>query len=327
MELILKKRILVAFHILAPMIFIENSALASTYFFAEAITWQVRESNATNWAQELTPSAANETIQFFEVPFKYSPGLRVGAGFQNDCSFWEIEAYYTDYQSQGRNQAHSDSGELHSAFSSNFYANNPAGNGVSGPYYHQASIQWDVDYSTFDLLLGRTITLDQRLLLRPFWGVKMAHIYQMMFSQWQDPSGPFSTATEMITNRFKGIGPSLGLDTTWCLLQTKRNSLALIANISGAFLSGSWTFSDEYQNNFPQNIVTQSDSLSSLASMVQAFLGIEWSRDIFKTQWSVRLGYEEQAWFNQLQYYSFDMGKTNDTLYLQGGVLDINIHF
>lgn len=320
--------------------FAMHTAQASSFAFADVLFWQVRESNATNWAQELTPSAAHETIRFFEVPFKYTPGLRVGGGYQRDHSPWVIEAFYTGYKTQGTNQAHTDSSELHPSFSSNFYANNPAGNGISGPYYHHAAIQWDVDFDSVDVVFGRTIAVDSQLRLKPFWGIKAARIYQTIQSQWQEPFEPttqpnqnptpittFSSATETITNRFRGIGPSMGLDSSWQLLDGKHGALALIANASGAWLWSSWHFSDVYQNNMPQTISTQSEPLSSSALMAQAFLGLELTGVVHASEWGVRLGYEEQAWFNQLQYYSFDMGKTDDTLYLQGAVLGFNINF
>lgn len=334
------KRILIVLMAFLPLFFSIHNAHAAPFFFADALTWQIRESNASNWAQKLSPSAPQETIQFFEVPFKYSPGIRVGMGFQNKTSPWDVTLYYTGYKTQGTNETHTDHAELHSPFSSNFYANNPAGNGISGPYYHHAAIQWDLGFHAFDLRFSHAIRGDTPLILRPFIGLKAARINQMITSQWETPFEPttqanpnptpivnFSAATETISNRFKGIGPSFGLDSAWTLLDARGYTLDLIANASGAFLSSSWAFSDKYNNNTPQVISTQSDRLSSSALMTQAFLGLSWRGMNTPAPWSVHVGYDVQAWFNQLQYYSFDMGKTNDTLYLQGAVIGLTINF
>lgn len=302
--------------------------------------WQVRESNATNWGQILAPFAPQETIQFLSIPFNWSPGIRAGVGYLGQEKPWSLSFYYTGYKTRGKNQASTTSEEIHPAFSSNFYANNPQGNGVSGPYYHRAGIQWDVSYNTLDLELGRSFVISPLLSLRPLIALKAAAINQSIDSLWQQPFEPttpanptptpitsFTTATETISNDFKGLGPALGLDTSWNLYATSKHRLNLIANASGALLWSKWTFSDLYQNNSPQRIATKSDSITSSAWMARALLGFDWSTAMKNADWNIRLGYEIQAWFNQLQYYSFDMGKTNDTLYLQGAVLGLGIYF
>lgn len=329
----MKKWIFLSTLVFAAPLFPQTNA--TTFVFSEALIWQIREANATNWGQILTPANSDETIQFLAVPFKWNPGLRVGAGFSSDEKLWDVLFYYTGYKTRGRNRADTNTGEIHSAFSSNFYASNPQGNGISGPYYHHAGIQWGVAFNTLDLEFAHTITMDSLASFRPFLGIKAGSIKQSIHTYWRDPYEPttaqkptptpittFSSATERIANDFNGLGPSIGLDTTWHIYTT----LDLIGNVSGAFLWGNWTFSDIYQNNAPQTIATVSDRISSSAFMGKVFLGIDWSNIAHNANWNLRFGYEIQAWFNQLQYYSFDMGKTNDTLYLQGAVLGFGVY-
>ncbi len=301
-------------------------------FFADALWWQMRESNATNWGQILYPDSTNETITYLHVPFKNSPGLRAGVGLSGHDNPWSIFLYYTGYQTRGTSQASTDTGQIHSAFSSAFYANNPQGNGITGPYYHQAAIQWNLNYNTIDLELGRLINLSKLIDFRPFIGLRSGIINQSMDSQWSNPPPgqgniipTFTNATERIENNFKGIGPSLGLDATFHLYSSATAAFNLIGNVSGAFLVSHWTFGDHYQNNTPQSISTVSDSLSSATSMVKEYIGLEWSFSHKNANWNINIGYEEQVWFNQLQYYSFDMGKTNDTLYLSGLVFGVGV--
>lgn len=340
MELFLKKWIFLSFLVLATPIFAEHASNSPTFAFAELLMWQMREANADNWAQILYPAPVNEPIQFMNVPFKWNPGLRVGAGFSSKEHPWNYLLYYTGYKTQGNNYVRTDLGEIHSAFSSNFYANNPQGNGISGPYYHQAGIQWDLIFNTLDLELGSTITVDKLVIIRPFTGLKAASIDQTILTNWGTPYQPttsnnpnptpvttFSFATETIVNNFTGLGPSAGMDTTWHLYVSSRHTLNLIGNFSGAFLWSKWKFRDIYQNNAAQTISTMNDSLSSSATMAKAYLGMQWSGMMKNIGWAFNLGYEEQVWFNQLQYYSFDMGKTNDALYLQGAVLGFDVHF
>lgn len=303
-------------------------------FFAEALLWQIRESNSTNWAQILEPANSNETIEFLNVPFKWNTGIRVGAGFNLKESPYDILFYYTGYKTRGTNQGSTTTGQLHSAFSGNFYANNQQGNGVTGPYYQRANITWDVYYNTLDLELGRIFNMGKIVDFHPALGLKAGTINHTIKSGWFDPpagQGPitptFTSATENISNDFKGIGPSLGLDANFHLYTAPSYAINLIGKFSGALLWGTWKFSDIYQNNTPQTIATESDDITSTAAMVRGYLGIGWSIFSTRANWNLQLGYEQQAWFNQLQYYSFDMGKTNDTLYLGGAVFSLDVDF
>ncbi len=337
----MKKWIFLLSLIFSNTIFATQASNVSSYVFAEALMWQIREPNAANWAQVVDPRRADDTTQFLGVPFKWRPGLRIGAGFNGPEQHWNVLLYYTGYKARGTNRANVDTGEeLHSSFSSNFYANNPQGSNISGPYYHHGGIRWDVDFNTLDFELGRSFKIDNLVDLRPFAGLKAGRIDQTIHTNWTTPFQPtslsnpnpvpittFSSATETIRNDFKGLGPSVGLDTNWHLYASSRHAFDLVGNFSGAFLWGKWTFDDVYRNNFPQTISTVSDSLSSSAAMTRAYLGVEWSSVLNHANCALRLGYEAQVWFNQLQYYSFDMGKTNDPLYLQGVVLGFGVHF
>jgi hypothetical protein len=303
-------------------------------FFADALWWQMQESNASNWGQILYPGNANQTITFLGVPFKSGPGLRVGVGLSGQDNSWNILFYYTGYKSRATSQASTETGEIHSSFSSNYYANNQQGNGITGPYYRQASIQWNLTYNIFDLELGKKMTLGKLVDLRPFIGLRSGFINQSINSQWFNPppvqgvlTPAFTAATEKVTNDFSGLGPSAGIDATLHLYTAPTYGFNLIGNLSGAFMIARWRFSDNYQNDTPQAISTISDSIFSATSMAKGYIGLAWSCFSKDTNWNVSLGYEEQVWFNQLQYYSFDMGKTNDTLYLSGAVLGLDVKF
>lgn len=42
----------------------------STYAFADALIWKLRESSAENWAQQITPVGAIRTANLLGMPFK-----------------------------------------------------------------------------------------------------------------------------------------------------------------------------------------------------------------------------------------------------------------
>lgn len=310
------------------------------FVFVDLLMWQVREVSDDNWAQTFGPIDTKQQIQFLDVPFKWSPGFRVGIGYNTAENPWNIQLYYSGYKTKGTNQANINSGEIHSAFAGNFYAENPLGDGISGPYYHQAGIQWTILFNNIDLEFGRRVKVNSLLNLHPFAGLKAAVINQAINTVWREPYSPttlgnpgptrittFSSATEKLTNNFKGLGPSFGLDSTWHLYESANHQLNLIGNVSGALLWGHWALADVYRNNTPVSITVINDSLSTAAPMAKGYLGLEWMGAVNNTHLNIRLGYESQAWFNQLRYYTFDMGKTNDSLFLQGGVLDFLFTF
>ena len=224
----MQKRILFLLLTLSSQVFGLEYTKDSTSVFAELLYWQMSEVGADNWGQVISPPAANQSIQFLNVPFNWAPGFRVGAAYHGTDDKWDGVVYYTWYQTQGRDQASVTTGEIHSSFPGAFYANNTNGSGLSGPYYHNASIKWDVLFNNIDLELGRTFNINSRYKFRPFIGFKAAFIDQSISTNWQHPFDPlfklpistFSTAVENFTNNFRGVGPSFGLNTSWNLFET-----------------------------------------------------------------------------------------------------------
>ncbi len=307
----------------------------SASVFAELLLWQIHEISDDNWGQVIGPTGTYQQNQFLDVPFKWSPGLRAGVDFNLKESRWHVLLYYTGYQTEGKRVVSTNSSEVHSAFLGNFFANNLTGAGVSGPYYKEAGMRWNVLFHTLDLELGRELIINPLMNLRPFVGLKTSVIDQSINTSWQQPFDDttkqpittFSSATEKVTNDFKGFGPSFGLDSYWHLYTSHENRLNLIGQFSGAFLWGHWDITDVYQNNTPVSITIQNDKMSSVAFMARGYLGLEWAHGVGQIDMSLRIGYETQAWFNQLRYYSFDMGRTENALFLHGGVLGGYLRF
>lgn len=300
-----------------------------SFFSVDALYWKVREGSADNWAQAISPAATNQTIQVYGVPFKGSPGLRVGIGCHTLCDAWDGIFSYTWFKTTGRNQVAAESGGIHSPFLGNFFINNTGGSGISGPAYRSAAIQWKVLFQVFDLEAGRPFQIDSFLKLRPFIGLKTGWIKHRIQSSWQTPITPttFTFATENLKNNFAGVGPSIGLNSSWTLNTIRENAFNLIAQFSGALLWGRWHFKDLYENNTPNSLAVQVSPVTGLAPMTRGLLGIEWQGCVSDINWSVRLGYEAQIWFNQIQYYSLNMGRLNNLMSVQGGVLGVEFYF
>lgn len=304
-----------------------------TIVFADLFTWQVREGSADNWGQTISPAGTTQTADLLDAPFNWNKGFRIGIGQKSPDNNWDTLLYWTSYQTKATSSA---SGLVYSAFVANYFANNTNGADF-GPFYNNANILWRFTYNTVDIQLGREFKIDQSLDLHPYVGIKTAVINQTIHSTWQSPNTKFlgiiipittfSTATETLKNNFDGIGPSIGLNTTWPIFESSTGSFNLFGNFIGALLYGHWRFRDYYQNNTPVSITVNVSSVDGAAPMTGALVGIEWNKILPKSNLNIRLGYEMQAWFNQVQYYSLNMGRLNSIMSLQGGTLSFSYQF
>ena len=301
------------------------------YFFADALFWTVREGAAENWAQIITPQSSGwtniGTATLIDAPFDWKAGLRVGAGVQRDDGS-DMTLYYTNFHTSATSQA---SGEVYSAFMANFYIDNTDGTDY-GPHYHHASILWDFNFHTIDFEIGQNYTIGTNFELRPFLGLKAAIIKQTIKSNWLYPINTsshtynFISGTEDLNLGFWGIGPSLGATMTMPLCRKDRYNLKLFGTPSGAIMFGHWTFDEEY-NNSQATITFDTSPVTGAATMLRGVIGLEWEQYFSRMTSTVRLGYEAQYWLNQMQFYSYNMGRLNNVTSLQGGFLEWQINF
>lgn len=302
--------------------------------FADLLVWLAEQSGSENWSEVITTNGSTETCVFRDVRFSWDPGFRVGLDYGMRHDQWDTKTYYTWFRTQGTDHVSSIPGSVFSAYIGNFYVDNPDGTGISGIAYEHANIKWTIAFNIFDWELGRAFKISQGLSLRPFMGVKGGWIYQSVNTKWQNPdlslpkyagAEPFTNATENLKNDFWGLGPSAGLNTKWHL----HKSFSLLGDFSGAIMYGHWTFADLYTNDIEQAVSIQLSPINSGATMVRTFLGFGWDLDLSQNryQFSTKLGYEMQFWLNQLLFYTFDTGKLNNELTLQGGTLEFCFDF
>lgn len=325
----MKKSIFIILCALTSQVVAQESKIDPTYVFSELLVWRVREGGADNWAQNLTPKSKTQENTIIDAPFNGNAGFRVGVGY--NFSHYDTVLSYTQYHTKATNQA---SGSIYSAFLGNFYATNVNGSTFE-PYYDSGNIDWNFSFNVIDIELGKTWIIDKLLTVRPFLGLKTAFIDQTIHSYWQGPHNsstyaPISTythATEVLENNFWGIGPSIGIDTLWPIYHTPQYVFSIFGDFSGAIYWAHWSFKDRYTNNTPVSININSADISGAATMAQAFIGIEFKNYLPKAILGIKLGYETQVWFDQLQFYSLNMGRMNNLMSLQGGVLDFSLNF
>lgn len=326
----MRNKLLILFIIISSQVHGYDYKDDTACIYAEALLWQLREGSADNWGQEIPPSGTDRTITILKVPFNWSPGFRVGVGYNSSYDHWDTNFYYTWYKTTKTTSAQVTTGGISSAYIGNFFANNTTGGSITAsPTYRNAGMRWKFLFNTLDLELGRKFGINEKLLFRPFIGLKGGIINQKIYTTWQNPTNAanFTTAYENLKNDFYGIGPMLGLNTTWTIYKTQHRDIRFFGNVSGAILWGHWSFMDQYNNDAPLSINVGVSNISGASSMARVLMGFEWDHTIGTQLISVRLGYEAQVWFDQLQYYSYNMGRLNNLLSLQGGVLGICWYF
>nr|NGX38176.1 hypothetical protein [Chlamydiota bacterium] len=90
-----------------------------------------------------------------------------------------------------------------------------------------------------------------------------------------------------------------------------------------AFMWGHWSFTDQFLDSFNSKIVTKVADRNFGAFMLQGFLGF--GLDI--CNFSLKIGYEVQDWFNQYQVFDNGTGGQSGNLILQGITLQARYDF
>ena len=67
--------------------------------------------------------------------------------------------------------------------------------------------------------------------------------------------------------------------------------------------------------------------ITGAATMLRGVIGFEWEQHFSRVTSTVRLGYEAQLWLNQMQFYSYNIGRLNNVTSLQGGFLEWQLNF
>lgn len=295
--------------------------------FADLTLWRA-EQGGTEWsAENIDDNGVGETT-FKKTDFDWDWGFKVGIGYNMmKHDQWDMQLYYTWFRAEQETNA----GIAVPATLTATTGVDPFFTGasdVNGSVFQSGENHWHIHYNMFDWELGRGYMVSKHLALRPHVGVKGGWIHQKVH-------GHFNTFNNVETtyeakNNFWGVGPSGGINTKWELGNYETHYFSLFADFAGAWMWGHW---DVHHESFDDTGVAQkSNNLSRDlgAVMLQGFMGFGWDTNFHddRCHFAMRLGYEVQHWFNQLQFFPpGNAFRYNYDLTLQGGTLDFRFDF
>ena len=295
----------------------------------DLLFFRAEQSGTENLAQVLEPNGSNLDIKIVDLNFPFDLGYRVGAGYRFCYDNWDTQIHYTKFEQNGKTSA-ATTGQITSSFLGNFHVENADGAKLAGATYKKAEISWNLDYKIIDVELGKNLILSDAFEIRPFASLIGGWIDQSIDSTWQTPLLPFtfSEATESILNDFYGLGPALGANTVWNLKNCNNSAFSLFGDLSCGLLWGRWNLDDVYRNDKATYIKIKQNTIYAIGSMIKGFTGFGWSKTFANdAKITLRLGYEAQVWFNQLQFYSLNVGRLCNELTLQGGTFSCHLQF
>ncbi len=290
--------------------------------FADFLYWHTTET--IDWAFHLLKQGNVQTTTLQTLEFGWSPGFRVGIGYNGGCD-WDTQAYYTHFKTLASDHSSAGLGTVQSEFLG-------AKLSMLGTY-QTGKIDLKLDLNMLDWELGRTFCASNALFLRPMIGIKGGWIDQRINTKWEKDIVFFAvipiTVTDNLKNNFWGVGPKIGVDGKWVLGCNCRWYFSLFGDVTGAFMWGHWKITDEFRDTFQTTIFTKVRDRNFGALMLQGLIGIgfDYNFDNCPSHFSVKLGYEIEDWLNQYQVFDNGTGAHNNDLIFQGLTLRMRLDF
>lgn len=306
--------------------------------FADLLYWHAGEVGTipnVTISTKLDPGFVSK-LNLNNMDFGWNFGFRTGGRYHNiGDNQWGISLFYTWFQSEAKKSG-----------AYNGFVGIPPGFPLTGTItdadflnliwlfaaqkYHA---RWVLHYNVIDFQLDHQYAATETITLRPFLGLKSSwinqdiHIHSVYHNIYANNLPVL--AREKLTNHFWGLGPSLGIDTKWCLGQAGNHLFYLFDDLSGAFLWSIWKNTDHLKIGETITGTLKTKHRKSGSLMFQNLLGFEWSVKLTQrgTTLSLRAGYESQFWFDNLQVFNSFNGRQHNALTLQGGTFDLLFSF
>jgi hypothetical protein len=254
---------------------------------------------------------------------KWDWGFRAGAGYKFDHGEWDIYANFTYF----KNTSDLTVGDGVKTTTLNHNVANPSMSS-DRMYFENAVSSFNFSFNRLDLELGRDFYVSKYLSMRPHVGLMTAWIKQNHMTKYTGGSIDVNTVSLMNFDKFWGVGPRTGFNTTWHLC----NGFSLIGNSSGAFVYGNFKLqkSQAFSVNPAENSYNLYDSFHRFSPTGQLQLGLQYDRYTTdcKQHFSAFLAWDIQYWWSLYKFFPKDsIGLQDKNVSLQGATLNLRLDF
>ena len=248
------------------------------YIGAELLYWRAFQ----NGLDICVPTDVSDTVTDGEVistfrgeghepNFEWHPGFRINVGFEMpSCNKWDIATTWTHFHSHVHGSHHGDR-----------------------PH-------WNINLDVVDVVAGYRLDLGDCFTVRPFAGLRVARIDQKIhIVDFADGTDFGDLISEDVNNkeRFRGIGPLLGLEANWNM----GCNFSLYANASISWLYGKFHVRQtEFEDVVgASNFCEVEKHLNGTQAIADVGLGIRWQTCFcMNTQLIIQLGLEHHRYFD-----------------------------
>lgn len=308
------------------------SCFAEAFVEADFLYWQPRM-DGLQFAQsglynESAPVISSQG-KVYNVDFDFKPGFRVGIGADFKHDGWDTLLDYTWIQNvSAKGSAYSDpNGLLIYPFENTpfFYAFNRI---VS------MNAEWKLHFNALDWEVGRSFFVSRFLMLRPFFGLKGAWIYQhynvFAYNHYFTPI-QLDLSSSYSNQDFQGLGIRGGFDSSWFFAK----NWALYGNFA---LTGMWGFfhmtrEDEVISGGPVGTdfvaVDIHNNYHTVKPVLEFGIGLEWQTWFYqdKYRFAVKAGWEDQIWVENNQFIQLGDPPIVGDLTFEGLTLNFRFDF
>jgi len=289
------------------------------------IFWTAREDGLAYATSAYNQTRRQGTVKHPE--FEFGPGFKGGLGIDSRHDGWGLYAQYT-WLRIGEATSDVRRSTLDAARNGpNWLIDNSPDDLIA-----TASTKWDLKFNSIDLELGRDFFLSEKLSLRPHFGLKGTWQTQDLTADYEQ-FGFLAPPTIRRMNQeqsYWGVGIRSGVNTEWRI----GYCFSIVGDLA---LSGLWGQFDidrldrirEVTDSISQEVLNLENKFHTLSPVMELFMGVRWAKEFGEGRYYHRIdvGWEEQIWWNQNQFFHVYEEGAHGDLTLQGLTIKIILNF
>ncbi len=298
----------------------KRSCLFTTVDF---LYWRPWQDDMVYALLQLPESNGTGNIKIAELDYEWSPGFRLGLGYNLPYDGWDIGLAWTWYQTSASSHLSSTDPSIVPVL-----LTPPVGS--LREVTKKASSHWSLHFNVLDFQIGRHFFESKRFSLRPAVGLKTAWIHEKWKTSYGDLfEDDFIKATKSVflcIVKDWSIGPEVGINGKWHV----GGQWSILGDVGGAILYHYYDLKSE-KSDFDLMGEAQGGAvkrnIQPIQPMVQLALGLGWGKCFGKQALELSAAYEFQYWWNESQFVNFSNLQPHGSLALSGLSVSMKIDF